>query len=81
VTACRHRVRFALQSGHSAAFRECRLGAKSGHPVDTSLTPSEVRARLPPSTKSGLFHPFEHMIPCLFRAELSGEHPGVKEGP
>ena len=34
-----------------------------------------------PSTKSGLFQPFEHMIPRLLRAELSGEGPGVKEWP
>jgi hypothetical protein len=34
-----------------------------------------------PSTKSGLFQPFEHLIPRLLRTELSGERPGVKEWP
>ena len=33
------------------------------------------------SAKSGLLQPFEHMVPRLLRAELSGERPRLKEWP
>ena len=47
----------------------------------TQATGRTLSGRSLPSTKSGFFQPFEHMIPRLFRAELIGERPGVKEWP
>ena len=53
---------------------------QSGHPRHQPARRGRSAQALP-STKSSLFQPFEHMIPRLLRAELSGERPGVKEWP
>ena len=38
-------------------------------------------AKALPSTKSGLFQPFKHLIPRLLCAELSSERTGVEKWP
>ena len=58
-----------------------QLGQERPSDRHEPAAPAVRAAQALPSTKSGLFQPFEHKILRLLRAELSGEHPGVEEWP